>query len=78
METKPHYMALNKVKLLKAKHHEFYLLGSFFAFLFYLFKNKKTAQEIFSLFELLDNFLLKYISFLRAVALVTVGTIKKI
>ena len=77
MKAKPDYLTLNKVKSLRAKHREFYLFGSFFAFLFYLFQDKKLAHQLFSLFEPIDNFLLSHFSFLRNYAWVSVGVIVK-
>ncbi|HLC81357.1 MAG TPA: class I SAM-dependent methyltransferase [Candidatus Nanoarchaeia archaeon] len=77
MKTKPHYLTLRKVRSLNAKHKEFYLLGSFLAFLFYLLKNKRLALCWFSLFEPIDNFLLKNFPFWRTFAWVAVGVIKK-
>ncbi|HLC51655.1 MAG TPA: class I SAM-dependent methyltransferase [Candidatus Nanoarchaeia archaeon] len=77
MKSEPDYMTLNKIKLLKAKHREFYLFSSFLAFLFYIFKDKNLAGKLFSLLEPIDNFILKNIPFLRTFSWAAVGTIKK-
>lgn len=76
-KTNPKYITLQDIKNLKAHHKEFYLLSTFFLFLFYIKINKQLAFKIFNLFSKIDDTILKIFPLVRNFAWTTVAVIRK-
>ena len=76
-KTKPSYVSYGFINKMGFKHREYYLFSTFFLFLFFLFKNKKTPISIINKFEVIDRFLIALFPFLRPFTWVTVGRIVK-
>ena len=75
--SQPEYINFKFLKKIRAKHKEFYLFSCFFLFLFFIFKNQRTASQLFHALSRIDNFLMAVIPPLRKLSWVTVAWIQK-
>jgi len=78
-KSNPHYLTLKEVQMIATEHKEFYLLSTFFLFLFFLpFPGSaKIGYFLFNTFACVDSLLLETFPFLRKYAWITVAALQK-